>query len=139
MSIALIVFFTSLLGIIVLIAYRGFKLSAQQRLMIRQDLSTNEVEVLTLNIAGFENIILDYGKKFSRLAVLVTLKLSIKGTHFAKRKMDRVVSYMHRVLERHEKKIAETKEDGVASFLDTIGTYKEKVKKIGKRRINDKI
>ena len=129
----LAIFFGSLTGIVTLLIYRMWEVDTG-RISIRSSDAFSAESIAPLVGEIKESLLFELNKQ-GRLAVLKALRYSIKVTYALKKKTDVVVSRIHRKALYHHHKISESTndEDTAGSFLEVIGEYKAKIKKISKK------
>ena len=127
MPIILTLFFLSLSGIIYMI---GNKLIVLQK----EGLEVGEhVKINTPDLQDIKVIVVKNTKKYSFILLVLTLRFSVKSTHFIKTKSKEIKEKIIIKI----KKITTSKKHGtpeqqkeISGFLKTISDYKKKVKRI---------
>lgn len=128
MQLPLILFFGSLIGIIVMIARKLLYLQTKEMQMTEEFLleipNLEEVKINTL-----KNI-----KKYGFVTLVISLRLYVLSIDFIKEKTkqgsNKIKNYFHKHFPKKEK-IAGSKE--ASGFLKTISEYKKKIDKIKHR------
>lgn len=84
-----------------------------------------------LSFSEIENRLRVFGAHMGRKTVLWLLKSSIKISWFIRRRLDKIISKIHKLFEHHQEKMISGVRGKKSEFLGAIGNYK---KEIGKHR-----
>ena len=129
---SLITFFIALVGLMVLLGYQLRNIRTK-RVLIKEDSSGIERPFLYLNHEDLEARVGSFMRHMLRVFMLWILRISIKASFFARRKIDAIVHKAKKLAERHQKEIKEKEESAGGRFLKAIGEYKTKIEKLRKK------
>ncbi|MEI6581120.1 MAG: hypothetical protein WCO07_03045 [bacterium] len=125
MYFSLILFFISLAGIIIMIG---------RKLVFIKDTEVKHNErfmLEVLDLDGIKHITVKNIKKYGFVALVTTLRFSIKSSHFLKNGVRETKNKMkHFVEKRLMRKEKESKEKQVSSFLKMVSDYKHRIREI---------
>ncbi len=123
--------FIFIISLVLLVGFLGIRLWQIRKGHVLPGDNGEEYENLfeIFDFATLRNVIDVSGRKILRKITLETLKLSIKGTYFVKHKLDGIVAKVQHAIARHEKKIESEVDSGGEKFLNSIGEYKDKMKR----------
>lgn len=128
MYFSIVIFIVSLIFLIGFLGFRLWQIRKGHVLPEDNDLQyENPLEVF--DFATLSNFVGVQITKILRKITLETLKISIKASYFVKRKLDAIVAKVQHSIRNHERRIESEIDSGGEKFLNTIGEYKDKMKR----------
>lgn len=124
----IIIFAGSLLALSLLILYRARQIRAG--VILPEDNEKQYEHFLEIvDLPTVQNISNTYMRTWLRKMTLFILRISIKIVYFVKKKLDVIVARVHKVIVTHERTLEDSTTDTGEKFLNSIGEYKDRMKR----------
>ena len=128
MSIVLILFFASLLGIAIMIGRKLVLLKNQPQII------EERVLIETPDLQEIRYIFIRKTKEYGYIALVEIIRFSVRSSKLLKRKYKEAKKKIKHLARKHIAHRGETKEKDVSGFLKKVSEYKHKL-----REIKDKV